>query len=291
MTVTTPSVLAGDAIAGLLRRGILLSDDVIHFIDSTFLNPSAAAVEQLLDDPAACEADSLAELIFFPDLAMQTALEPVLEDTVYTPDDVDTVIHQVLKTIRTVTVTFPHGRGGFSVALTRDIVQQLVHRLNLCRQIDPRLSAAVSRVISDPSERYRLRVRLRNLRQPLTPAACDFLCTAIEKMYGQSPFFDAASVLLLAFFEQNAPEKNIYDGLMREKKAILKAIARWEKNQTALAGQNVEMLMLRGVSIQAIDSAAAWRNVTLIDHICLTLFGKTETMGFEPAREMTVAFE
>ncbi len=58
-------VLLAKKIEEILRHGLNLSHDVLHYIDSTFSNPSVKELETVINDESDCEKDSLLELIFF----------------------------------------------------------------------------------------------------------------------------------------------------------------------------------------------------------------------------------
>ena len=63
----------------ILARGLDLSAETVRFIDSTFAHPSAAELSALLTDDAVPERDSLLELLFSPDEALQIELEGRLD--------------------------------------------------------------------------------------------------------------------------------------------------------------------------------------------------------------------
>ena len=275
----------GEAILELIRHGITLSDAVTHFIDSTFSAPSLEDFRRIIDDPQNADAETVFELIFFPDLEMQTALEPVLQKTAFTPEDMDAATGWLIAQNPAIPVTFPDGRGSLPVHLTQSSARQLVGRFNITKEIDPRLAALLEHVVGDPIDKNRLRVRLRNVRARLSGAACSFLCDAIQKMYGKSSFFDDAFTFLLEFFEYADVGQDFYAGLMREKNTILQSIARAEKNEKALFASNAEVLMLKGVHLLSVNIPEARKKITLIDHICINLFGKTEILGPAPQEE------
>ena len=52
-----------------------------------------------------------------------------------------------------------------------------------------------------------------------------------------------------------------------------------EKKEKTLAKNSVESLILRGVHIPAISIADARKQITLIDHICISIFGQTGYIG------------
>ncbi|MCK5205289.1 MAG: hypothetical protein KAR15_15505, partial [Desulfobacterales bacterium] len=60
-----------DRIIDILQSGLTMNADTLHYIDSTFSNPSIGELEELLQDESSCETDSLIELLFFPDESVQ----------------------------------------------------------------------------------------------------------------------------------------------------------------------------------------------------------------------------
>ena len=77
----SPAIL--DDLEAVLRRymadGITLTGDVRGFMTATFGDASADTLQTLLSDESNAERDSLLDLVFFPDQALQLAIEPVLE--------------------------------------------------------------------------------------------------------------------------------------------------------------------------------------------------------------------
>jgi hypothetical protein len=280
MAIQTPPHDLGEKILELIQSGIIIDDDVMHYIDSTFSTPSAKEFAGILSDPSNCETETVLELIFYPDLQMQKKIELTLKTNSYNTDDVETAISYLSQKRLTVPLSFTDHRGSLTVLATNSIIRQLMSRLNITRQIDVRLVKTLSRFVEDKTGDLRIRVLLRNCRIEFSDAACSFLCICIEKMYAESPYFEDAFTFLLNFFEYFDPEADIYSGLMGEKKALLHNIDQAEKNEQALKKNCVEALMLKGVSLLSIDVAAARKKIVLIDHICISIFGKTELYGY-----------
>lgn len=267
-----------EKIAELLQGGIVLSADVMHAIDATFSTQSANELSEILYDPFNCEADAIFELIFYPDLNFQEKIEPVLMSQSVSLIDEDPIARALARKNLRVPVILPHKRGLMTIDMTESIIQQLLMRLHIDRKIDPRLENALANRVAESAAHHRLRVLLRNCRKPFPDAACDFLMQWIEKMYGTSPYFDEAFRFLLDFFDYAAPEKDIYMLLMKEKKALAHHIDRAEKSETALRSNHVEALMLRGMPLLCINVADVRKRIVLIDHICLSIYGKTDML-------------
>ena len=138
--------------------------DVMHYIDSTFSNPSHTEFARILSDPSNCETETVFELIFYPDLQIQEKLESILKTNDYDANDVESAISYLSQKKITVPVTFPDQRGALSVLLTDSTIRQFMVRLNITRQIDGRLIETISRYVADAAENLRIRVMLRNCR-------------------------------------------------------------------------------------------------------------------------------
>jgi len=269
----------GEKIADLFQEGITISDDVMHYIDSTFSNPSLTEFSRILSDPSNCDTEPVFELIFYPDLQMQEKIESILITKTYTKTDIESAVSYLAQKQIPVPVVFPDQRGTLSILLTDSIIRQFIIRLNLTKQMDARLVETVSRCIADESENLKIRVMLRNCRTNFSNPIIIFLCTYIKKIYPASAYFWTGFIFLLNFFDYTDSATDMYSSLMREKKTILHSIEQAEKTEQALKANNVESLMLKGISLLAINIADARKKIVLIDHICISIFGKTELYG------------
>ena len=58
--------MLAEKISTFLKREIILSDDAVHYIDSTFSDPSIETLQALISQADSGEIDSLYELVFSP---------------------------------------------------------------------------------------------------------------------------------------------------------------------------------------------------------------------------------
>jgi hypothetical protein len=98
-------------------------------------------------------------------------------------------------------------------------------------------------------------------------------------MYPKSEYFLDALTFMLDFLDHQNPVTDIYLRLMEKKRGCLQMIQLSEKNEELLMNHSVESLILRGVRIPAISIAVARKQITLIDHICISIFGQTGYIG------------
>ena len=87
MNANDKCILLAERIAKILLEGIRLNSAAMHYIDSTFSNPSIDELKEIIADNSDCENDSLIELIFFPDESIQMQLEDILQSHDYSKKD------------------------------------------------------------------------------------------------------------------------------------------------------------------------------------------------------------
>ena len=76
-----------DRIREILKLGITLDHEVMHYIDSTYSMPTAEELHMMLSEPADSQDASLCELIFSPDEMIQLQIEGLLEGKAFQKAD------------------------------------------------------------------------------------------------------------------------------------------------------------------------------------------------------------
>ena len=172
--------LLANEILRILKKGLTLGSDVVHYIDSTFSNPTIQELQDIFLDDSNCEKDSLVELLFFPDETLQDQLEGFLEDHQFKEEDEGEALRYLCRKPLMVSFHFPDKRGSFSLEIPRATAHQFIKRLNICKQIDPSLLSTMKKNFSE-NHRNRCAVKIRNSRFAATEKALGFLRTFFEK--------------------------------------------------------------------------------------------------------------
>jgi hypothetical protein len=269
------NALLADEILKILSKGLTLSSDVIHYIDSTFSHPTIKELEDILADDSNCEKDSLMELLFFPGESMQVELENILESCHLKKEDEGEVLKYLCQNPLRVSFQYPKKRGSFSLEIPEPTVFQFVKRLKISKQIDRNLLSSIKKNIS---ENYgtRCAVKIRNSRFKATDKALWFLCAYFEKWNTQTHDVFKHTDFVLRFLEEFHEDDDIFEALMKKKRFYLKHLKRTEKFEEQLLKTNIETLMLKGKISAHMDKNEARENIAIIDRISQTVFGKTE---------------
>jgi len=268
-------ILLAERIIKILGDGIHLNSDAIHFIDSTFSCPRINELEKIIADNSDCERDSLIELIFFPDEEIQTRLEDLLKRQDYCRGDEKKVLDYLsFRPIQT-TIHFPDSKGALSVKLPYEAAGRFLTRLNIHRNIDENISAAIETYVSEKMK-VLVRVKLRNTVNEIAENKIFFLCDFFKKMKDENGDFLECLDFLLSFFDEVENTSNLFSALMEKKRFYFKNLQRAEKFRQHFGKANMETMILQGIRAPYINMEDEKRKMELIDKISLSVFERTE---------------
>ena len=267
--------LLAEKIERIFRDGFVLSNDIMHYIASTFLNPSINEFEEIIYDEDNCERESLIELIFFPDELVQIKLEELLESKDFKKEDEGKVIHYILNKKLVTTIHFPENKGSIKFVVPELSALQFVSRLNISRKLDKKLLEAINKFISN---KYRIpvKIKLRNNRIKLTENKIMFLCSFFEKLKVEENCFFKCIDFILDFFERLEDDSNILQSLGNRKEFYFQNLQKAVRFEELLHKNNIETLISGGVRIPHISKEDAMYNIVTIDTITLAVYGKQE---------------
>jgi hypothetical protein len=279
-----------DKIIDILQGGLSINADTLHYIDSTFSNPSIEALDELLQDDSSCESDSLMELLFYPDESVQLQLEDLLEDAQLQPEDEKAIQAQVCRQPFQTRFRFRDGRGTLEMAVSPDNVDVFIQRLNLSRSLDPKIRAAIGLHVPRALQ-TRCQVRLRNAKPITAPDKILFLQSFFEKMTVDEDAFFEYLDFILSFLSDLRKKTDIFKALMTYKKIYFQSLIKAAKLEKQLTTHNVETILLGGTRLAHMDKADARKKIQMIDRISLAVFGKTDFFDLIPATEQSITLE
>ncbi len=268
-----------DAIEAVFKKGIHLTDDVLHYLESTHAIVHPEELHRMLLPPFDCDSESICEMVFYPDESQQAFLEPVLEKNSIKDNQEKKMLADMLaeKNIAPA-IYFPSNTRPCCASIPDAAIHRYIQRINADRRIDPRILAAIRLAIQSPETAAAVKVKLRNSRIDFTDYRVSSICAFLDGIEENSADFMDLFVLLCRVLETMSPDTDLFSALMETKHKCLEMIRQAEKNETDLKQNPVEVLMMRGETIAAIDAAQVRIQIDRIDRIALALFGRTGTL-------------
>jgi len=263
-------LLLAEKIEQIFRNGFVLRDDIMHYIDSTFSNPSLNEFKEIIYDEDNCEREPLFELLFFPDELVQIKLEELIESKDFKKEDEEKVINYILNKKLVTTIHFPENKGSIKFIVPELSALQFVSRLNISRKLNKRLLEAINKFVSDKRKNL-VKIRLRNHSVKLTENKIMFLCSCFEKLKVEENCFFKCLDFMLDFFEILEDDSDILLSLENRKEFYFHNLQKAARFEELLHKNNMETLISGGVRIPHISKEDAMQNIVTIDTIILAV--------------------
>jgi hypothetical protein len=268
--------LLADRINKIFIDGINLDREVVHYIDSTFLNPSVGEIEEIICNDQNSGNESLVELILFPDQPIQTILERTLAIYEYEKHDEEKVLEYLFIKQPKVTVYFQDNPGVLQFEPQRWPVRQFISRLSISKKLDERVCLEINQSIPYEPDACLAKVKIRNARLIYSEDTLLFLCDFFRNMvYKDSDFFSCLDYVL-EFLEEIGKDKDILKALIEKKRFYIKRLQKCSKFEQQLKRNNVETLILKRAEMPCDNIEELHEKIRTIDRISLAVFGRVE---------------
>ena len=256
-----------------LVKGIHPDPVVRHYIDSTFAHPTREELENLLKDPENCERDSLLELIFFPGQDLQVLWEDLIEQSCFSPGEASVILEIVMQKQPVAALFHPEDGPPACFTAPDHAVEQFIARLNLHKQIDSSVTAAIHSCLPG-SEQLPARVMIRNAGFACMGPRADFLEAFMRNMPHLSPVIRPYLEFILHLLEAAPVDTPLMAFMAQQKRLYQKQIARARGFEWQRDNRNVETLILLGIRIPHFDSRDAMQKISMLDTVSLAIYGR-----------------
>lgn len=267
-------------ILGTLQAETPVGGDVLAYARGTFGTDDLADIMAAADS---ADIDSLLDLIFYPDLPLQTHFEKKWGCVEFSPKDQADIIARLSAEHISSTVVCTVPPAKVDIHLPAWIPDVFVQRLNITWQPDVRIRHALERHLP-PDRQIITRIHLRNAgrlcgSRTARPHQASLVSTFIEKMPWASADAEPCLLFLLTILAEFPEGQSPYDFLISKKADYFQYLCKAEDFERKRRTANMETLMLQGERA-AHGSLDQWReSMRQIDTICRALFGRTRFFG------------
>lgn len=258
-------------IRSVFQKGLVLSGDVAHYMDSTF---GTQDIEAILANAPDSETGPLLELLCYPDRELQLHFESCWGSNTFTADDQRAIIARLGRAPLPTVIRSTSGDLLGSIDIPPFVLKTVVQRLKITWQPPPPLARILTRHCP-PEHRPAIRVSLRNTDLPWHAEQIRLMQLFLGKMTAGSDGFEACLAFLISILSELMPGCDIRDFLFAKKSFYFKALCRAEDFERRRRSSNMEIMILQGARA-AHGHPETWRNgMRMIDTICRSLFGET----------------
>ncbi len=262
-----------DAVEDLFKKGVYLSDSVVHYLASTYDISDPEALSQALSPPFDCEAESICEMVFYPDESQQAVLEPVLEEIrIENEEEKNAAADMLAARNITASLYFPSIPAPCRLLVPDPALRRFIHRIKAERRIDRRIIRAIHDNIRSPETIAALKVKLRNARFAFQENRVSSICAFLACMDEDTPDFMALFMEFCGILEHMGADKDLYAAMMETRRKYMEMIRQARKNEANLKTQPVEALIMRGTNIAAVNVGDIRGRIDRIDRISMNIF-------------------
>jgi hypothetical protein len=271
-------------LAGLLRsylgRTLRLNSDAEAFVTATYGDAEPETLKALTADIDASEAETFLELLLFPDIQFQIAIEPHLF-----PFKSERLSQRRLRNLLTrppvsLTLELHENQAALQFPLPEDFLERFLARLNLARRWPASLEDAFDTHLA-LADRLRARVMLRNGPPWMGdgfPGLCADLVRALPPKHRD---FWPALELVIQLAPELTARSDPFALLTARKRRAFQMVEQQRDFEHRLRRSNIETLLGQGQRVPALARGEALRQMRVIDAVCQSVFGRTTY--FQPA--------
>jgi hypothetical protein len=254
-----------------LEAGVTAGVETLRYTQTTF---GSTDLPKILSLAETSESDSLLELLFFPDAALQAAYENTWGDTCFAADDQRHVLADLMDSPVTGAIRWEDGTACLKTKLPDFVLSRFVERLNITWRPSPSLARALEHHL--PWDRRRAaQVCLRHTPGPWHAHYDALLCTYIEKMPATHAGYESSLQFLLSILSELKADQDHFEFLVSKKSFYFNALCKAEDFERRRRASTMEVLMLQGARA-AYGTIDQWRlGMQHIDVICQALYGRT----------------
>jgi hypothetical protein len=272
-----------------MENGGGLTHAILDYVEAALFSPEPDRLAAFLTGDTDSQRDSLLDLIFYPDQAVQIGLEPLLEAARFSAQDEKQLQDRLMAKLVRARINMPDGRLLACIQVPDFIKSQYLARLNISWQMDSHVATAIEKALPS-SIRPMVKVRLRNSGICTASGRRDFLCRFFRRMTYSDPDYLGCLDLVLSLVQRAGKGAEVYDLLVEHKRSLFRSLQQARRFETQRGRSNMETLMLQGVRAPHASPDALVEHMRLLDLICWRIFGNTESIDLPvdaPVRQVS----
>jgi hypothetical protein len=254
------------------EAGIILEEDICHFMESTFGALSLSELVRMIQEEPDFESATLIELIFYPNLSLQMDIEPILEEESFHRTEERCIVDLLKEAKPRTTLHIPNPMERAELTIPETAFDPLVSRLSITKKLSGDLIEAIHQSIPARNQN-RIKVHIRNRRLHHFSSHIQFLIRFLTGINTEADFFLDSFYFVLDLLGE---QKNEVDFLMilKDKMEIYQKIHHQAvRFNEQLAQHNMETLMFQGIRAPQISGEEAEKRMVLIGYIKKAVYG------------------
>jgi hypothetical protein len=270
---STADTLA-DTLRSHLSRPLRLEADPERFVTATSGDAEAETLRAALADTTASEAETLLELLLFPDTAFQVHIEPLLSQLNSAVEQERYLCACLRQPSIDLTLEIDDADGLLRLPLTSEFLDRFVTRLKIGKHWPAPLDRALTQHLNE-GEQMRVRVMLRNTSVELGDSFAEICGRFLAALTSSHRDFWPALSLVIQLAAEFEAATDPFELLADHKQRAFQMVEQQREFEHRLQRSNIETLMGQGQRVPTLAKADALKQMRIIDAVSQALFGRT----------------
>ena len=278
-----------ERIGGLLKEGLPVGLDVMHYIESTHGPVCPETLSEYLQHPEDGGDETLIALVFTPDEAFQVRMEPMVSSGNFDRTSERRVIEILQRNPPIARLQTPNPDTQLDLALPPTMAEKFVSQLKITCRLPPDLTDMITEIVPE-AWRDIVRVHFRNATVDWTRESRNFFRSFLKSFPPEGALFFPCIVWILELLAQkSSAPSDIYHLLIEKKRALFRSTQMAESFRRKLDRNNMETLMLAGNRSPYVDIPGIRRQMEIIDIIVTAVYGDAVPFAGMPVNEEVLA--
>lgn len=262
-----------------LSRPLRLDADTERFVTATYGDAEAATLRAAFADTCTSDAETLLELLLFPDSAFQVHIEPLLAQLNSAAEQERYLGACLRQPPIDLTLEFDDADGLLRIPLPSEFLDRFVDRLKIVKRWPAPLDRALTEYLNE-GERMRARVMLRNAPVDLGESFAEICGRFLEALTCSHRDFWPALRLVIQLAAEFEAAPDPLELLADHKRRAFQMVEQQRELEHRLQRSNIETLLGQGQRVPTLAKAEALKQMRILDAVSQALFGRTTY--FEP---------
>jgi hypothetical protein len=270
---STADTLA-DTLRSHLSRPLQLDADTERFVTATYGDAEAETLRAALADTSASDAETLLELLLFPDFAFQVHIEPLLSQLNSAAEQERYLGVCLRQPPIDLTLEIDDADGLLRIPLPGEFLDRFLSRLKIVKRCPVHLDRALTQHLNE-GEQMRARVILRNTSVELGGRFAEICGRFLAALTSSHRDFWPALRLVIHLAVEFEAATDPFELLAEHKQRAFQMVEQQRELEHRLQRSNIETLMGQGQRVPTLAKADALKQMRIIDTISQALFGRT----------------
>ena len=257
-----------------LQKGLTLDREMRHFLESTYGVTDHQGFQELIQTSHESEAEMLYEFLFFPDLSLRLAIEPLLLETRFSPQDEGQIVKRLCAKPLATTMRFLKASPKICIELPQASLRRFAQRLRVSSHPPKELVEKIFGY-ADKRKGTHLLVRLRQEKLSFEKESLSFMLHLMERLSVENLEFQTLTELAVEVVGSWQKKGSFMEHMIEARNQVEAHAEKAKAFEKGLETLTMESMMMQGLTAPSHSEKALRQKLKNLDLLIRLGLGTT----------------